>query len=170
MDTMLETLKTVGSLAGFCTAAFLVWDRYIKHFPVAIIVARPLIPGGANLQHFLCLKNVSDRPILVIWNNSDGSSTQLRLGTAQTKEGILGALAEHETRIALGPDEKVFLPILKPSSFPRIDPDNMLEIDLRWRFAQPRVWRTDRPIRVSIRKRDWEYMIDHFIEPAKDPD
>lgn len=49
MDTILEFAKTVGSVSGIFAAAFLLWDRYVKHVPVAIIVARPLIDGSQQI-------------------------------------------------------------------------------------------------------------------------
>jgi len=36
---------------------------------VAIIVALPLIDGSQQIVPFLFLKNASDRPILVSWDN-----------------------------------------------------------------------------------------------------
>src|SRR5207237_272162 len=99
----------------------LIRDRYVKHFPLAIIVARSLIPGSVHIVPVLFVKNVSDRPILVSWENSRDPN-QLRIA--------------------------------------RISPDNTLGIDLRWRFAQPRIiWKVDRKIAVRITKRDLDYMI-----------
>jgi hypothetical protein len=40
--------------------------------------------------------------------------------------------------ISLGAEAEVFLLVLKPSTYNEIDSDNRMEIELRWRFAQPR--------------------------------
>jgi hypothetical protein len=49
METLYEIAKAVGSASGFLAGAFLLWDRYVKHFPVAIIVARPLTEGSMQI-------------------------------------------------------------------------------------------------------------------------
>ena len=77
-DTALEILKTIGSISGIFAAAFLIWDRYTKHFPLAIIVAQPLMPGSQNIVLFLGVANFSDRPILVSWKNKDVNSVPYR--------------------------------------------------------------------------------------------
>jgi hypothetical protein len=77
---IVELLKTIGSISGILAAGFLIRDRYVKHFPLAIIVARPLMHGSINIQPFLFVKNVSDRPILVSWENPRDQN-QLRIAS-----------------------------------------------------------------------------------------
>lgn len=168
-DTALEILKTIGSISGIFAAAFLIWDRYTKHFPLAIIVAQPLMPGSQNIVLFLGVANFSDRPILVSWKNKD--VTRFRIGKSQSVRGVLETLFEDETTVALGPKQEVFLPLFKPTNFDNIDPDNPLEINLRWRFAQPRIWTADRKIRVWVRKRDLDHMVNNYTpKDASDDD
>jgi hypothetical protein len=87
MEPLFEIAKTVGSLSGIFASAVLIWDRYAKHFPVAIIVARPLSHGSSQIVPFLLVKNVSDRPILITWNAGD--SSRLRLAKDQSARGIM---------------------------------------------------------------------------------
>jgi hypothetical protein len=164
-EFLLEAVKTIGSLSGICAAAFLLWDRYTKHFPVALIVPRPIMPGSRNISHFLYVKNASDRPVLIFWELDD--STRLRVAKDHSIEGIAMTLVGGESVISLVQGADVFLPILRPSNYADIDPDNILEIHLRWRFAQPRIWKVDRTIPVSIRKRDFDSMVDEYIAPSE---
>lgn len=165
MFDILEALKIGGSISGILAGSFLIWDRYIKHYPLATIVARPLIPHCRNIEHFLRLKNFGDRPILVSWENRS-EPNRLRIGKDQSSSGILEAMFEDKTVVALGPDAEVFLPLITPVNYADIDPDHTLEIDLCWRFAQPRIWTAGRKIRVWIRKRDLDYMVDHYMPPT----
>ena len=91
-DNIFEAIKTIGGISGIFTAIFLVYDRFTKHYPEAFIEARPLIEGGANIASFLYLKNVSERPILVSWDN--GQSDRLIIARDQSAEGIMRYLYE----------------------------------------------------------------------------
>jgi len=163
-DMLFEFAKTVGAASGIFAAAFLLWDRYIKHFPSAIIVARPLMEGSAQIVPFLLIKNISDRPILVSWD--DGDTTRLRIARDQSAQGMVHTLFCGQTVISLGPMREASLPVLRPGTYEQIDPENFLEIDLRWRFAQPRLWKVDRHLRVALRKLDLDAMIEGYIAPT----
>jgi hypothetical protein len=164
-DFIVDLAKTVGSISGIFAATFLLWDRWVKHFPVAILVARPLIDGSQHIEAFLLIKNVSDRPVLISWDNGDRST--LRLAKDQTTRGILQTFMYDQTIVSLGPEAEVYLPVLKPGDYEEIDPDNVIELHLRWKFAQPRVWMVDRRIRVSLRKRDFDNMIEGYMDNSK---
>jgi hypothetical protein len=167
-DAIIELVKIVGSLSGLFATGFLLWDRYYKHFPVAIIVARPLTSASVNIVHRLSLQNVSDRPVLITWEHSDRA--QLRVAKDDSIHGIVKSQLEGETVIAVEAGEEFLLPILKPSNYDDIDRDNVLQIRLRWRFAQPRVWKSDRTILVSIKKRDFDSMVDAYMSPIATDD
>jgi hypothetical protein len=153
--------KAVAYLPGVFAAMFLIWDRYVKHRPITIIVARPLIDGSQQIVPFLFLKNASDRPILVSWDNGDRS--KLLVARDQTKDGIFDSLSEGRSVISLGSEAEAYLPVFRPNTYNEIDPDNIMELHLRWRFAQPRIWAADRRIRIPLRKRDFEDMINGFM-------
>lgn len=76
-------------------------------------------------------------------------------------------MIDGQTVISLGPEAEARLPVLKPGNYDEIDPDNMLELHLRWRFAQPRIWMVDRRLNVALRKRDLDNMIDGYIDDLK---
>jgi hypothetical protein len=165
MFDILEALKIGGSISGLLAGGFLIWDRFTKHYPVATIVARPLAPHSRNIVLFFRLKNFSDRPILVSWENRS-EANRLRIGRDQSTSGIVDAMSEDEIVVALGPEAEVSLPLIRPGNYADIDRGNTLEIDLCWRFAQPRIWKADRKISVWIRKRDLDYMVDHYMPPT----
>jgi hypothetical protein len=164
-DIIFDFAKTVGSISGIFAAAFLIWDRFSKHFPVAIMLARPLIDGSREIVPFLLIKNVSDRPILISWDNGDRAN--LRVAKDQSIDGIVHSLSDGQTVVSLGPEAEAYLPVLKPGNYVEIDPDNVLELHLKWKFAQPRVWMADRQLTVSLRKRDFDNMIEGFMDGSK---
>jgi hypothetical protein len=164
-EFLFEAAKTIGSLSGIFATGFLIWDRVIKHFPLAIVVARPLIEGSQQIVPAMYIKNVSDRPILISWDG--GNSNQLRVAKDQSMNGIVRSMVRGRTVISLGPAGEAYLPVLKPRNYDEIDPENHMEIDLLWKFAQARVWKVDRRLRVSVRKRDLEDMIKGYIEGPK---
>ncbi|MGJ5082725.1 hypothetical protein [Bradyrhizobium sp. HKCCYLS3013] len=161
MTDVFEAIKTIGGLSGIFTAIFLIYDRATKHYPVAFIEARPVMEGSANIESFLVLKNVSERPILISW--TDGQSDKLIVARDRTAEGLFRYLHASETTISLPPQGEAILPLLRPSTFPEIDPENMMEIEMRWQFAQPILWRRPRMLRISIRKRDFESLIEGYL-------
>jgi hypothetical protein len=164
-DFIIDLAKTIGSISGIFVAAFLIWDRYVKHVPVAIVVARPLIVGSQQIAPFLLIRNASDRPVLIYWDNGDW--TKLRVAKDQTIRGIVESLVDGQSVVSLGPEGEAYLPVLKPSAYDDIHPDNAMALQLRWRFAQPRIWVADRRLCISVRKRDFEEMIDGFIDSSK---
>jgi hypothetical protein len=166
METLFDILKTAGSFLGIFASAFLIWDRYFKDFPVAIIVARPLMPGSAQIVPSLLLKNVSDRPVLVSWNRGD--PTQLRIAKADSGHEVALSTFKGETMVSLGPASEAYFAVLRPRGYDEINPENPLEIELRWKFAQPRIWKVERRVLVWIRKRDFDSMLDGHIEPSDD--
>jgi hypothetical protein len=123
-DAVFEAIKTIGGLSGICTAIFLIYDRFTKHYPVAFIETRPLMEGSQNIVPFLFLKNVSARPILLSW--PDGEIGKLRIAKDQSLHGVVRSLSSGETTIALSPQAEALLPIYKPQAFEEIDPENML--------------------------------------------
>lgn len=161
MDVLLEIVKTLGAIAGLASAAFLIWDRATRHYPVALFEARPLIDGGSNIAMFVRLKNFSDRPVLLSWPNGQGRG--LYIARNDSAEGIMRYLFEGETAIVLASQAERVFPLLRPSVYSEIDPENMMELKIRWQFAQPIVWCAPRTLRVTIRKRDFEALIEGYV-------
>ncbi|MCK1519530.1 MULTISPECIES: hypothetical protein [unclassified Bradyrhizobium] len=156
-----EFVKLFGGLSGICSVAFLILEKFTKHYPVAFIEARPLIDGSRNIVPFLYLKNVSERPILISW--PDGDLSRFRVARDDSIDGILATMFEGETTISLSAGADAVLPLHRPRSYEEIDPENVLEWIATWQLAQPILWRTPRKLRVQIRKRDFEALIDGYV-------
>ncbi|WP_050420301.1 hypothetical protein [Bradyrhizobium tropiciagri] len=161
MTDLFELMKIIGSVSGICSAIFLVADRYFKHYPTAIMVAGPLIEGSSNITHFLWLKNYSERPIIVSWQHE---SNHLHLAKDDSARSIMHSVLPGESAVSLGPNAETQLRVIKPSNHDSIDPDNSLELRLRWRFAQPIIWKADRTIRIWMRKRDFDDMTENYVK------
>lgn len=56
-------------MVGLATGAFVIWDRFWRHTPQAIVVPRPLMEGSANIVARLAVKNLAPRPILLSCEN-----------------------------------------------------------------------------------------------------
>lgn len=85
MDLIWETAKGIGAIIGLATGAFVVWDRFYRMTPTAVVVVRPLIPGGIPKATYLQVRNRADRPILVSWQNGQ-------------REFSFGIAKDHSTR------------------------------------------------------------------------
>ncbi|WP_461193611.1 hypothetical protein [Bradyrhizobium sp. UFLA06-06] len=103
-------------------------DRYTKHYPAAIMVARPLIEGSVNITHFLLLKNYSERPIIISWQHE---ANHLRLAKDDSTLSIARSVLPGETVISLGPNAETYLRVIKPNGHDNIAPENSLEMQLR---------------------------------------
>ncbi|WP_247523763.1 hypothetical protein, partial [Bradyrhizobium sp. 145] len=137
------------------------WRKSAGAGHVAFIEARPLIDGSRNIVPFLYLKNVSERPILISW--PDGDLSRFRVARDDSIDGILATMFEGETTISLSAGADAVLPLHRPRSYEEIDPENVLEWIATWQLAQPILWRTPRKLRVQIRKRDFEALIDGYV-------
>ncbi|MGM4870656.1 hypothetical protein AB7645_05445 [Bradyrhizobium sp. 956_D2_N1_5] len=159
-----EWVKIIGSLAGICSAIFLIRDRFTKHYPVAIMFARPIMENSRNIVHFLSVKNYSARPVIVTWEFENHN--HLGLAKDSSVHGIVDSVFPGEKEICLGPDAEVHLQVIKPSNFRQIDPENSVQVRLRWRYAQPMLWKADRTIRVWMRKRDFDSIVENYVKPG----
>lgn len=157
-----EIVKSLGAVAGLWSAIILVRDRIYKQYPVAIFEARPLLKHSQNIAHFLWIKNYSDRPIIISWPHV---SDQLGLAKDDSFESIMHSVKPGETTITLGRNEATYLRVIKLNDFDDIAPENSLELRLKWRFAQPIRWTGDRLLRVWIRKRDFDAMVENYVTP-----
>ncbi|WP_441280126.1 hypothetical protein [Bradyrhizobium sp. 63_E2_N1_3] len=162
MDTFYEIAKAVGAASGLLAISLLLWDRYAKHVPVAVIVARPLMAGSRQIVPFLYLKNPSDRPILVSWK--DGDHRKMRVAKGQSLEGVLQTMFDGDTTISLDGGAEAVLPIFRPREYDAISAESQIELCLRWKFAQPRIWKVDRSIVASIRKIDLDQLVEGYYE------
>jgi hypothetical protein len=100
------------------------------------------------------------------WPNGQGRG--LYIARIDSVEGIMGYLSEGETTIVLSSQAERVFPLLRPSAYSEIDPENMMQLEIRWQFAQPILWRVPRTLRVTIKKRDFEALIEGYLAPRTD--
>jgi hypothetical protein len=152
MSEIWEFVSGLGALVGLATGIFVVWDRFFRHSPTAIVIARPLIPGGKVNGTYLQVTNRSDRPILVSWKSGvrDGQfGVAAGDSTLQIAESVLDG---HRT-VVIEPTSAYDFVLLMPPQYSELDVDSRVEARLLWRYAQPVIWQTDRQIKVSVPKR-----------------
>jgi hypothetical protein len=148
MALVWEAITGLGSVVGLLTGLFILIDRFNK-VPTAIVLARPLSPGGVSKALYLRVKNNSDRPIFVSWKSGQYPG---RLGISQghsTKE-IIASIIEGQRTTVVEPAEFHDFVLHLPPDASATDPENRVELKLRWRYAQPVWWQLDRPLNVSI--------------------
>ncbi len=156
MDLIWDTLTGVGAVIGILTGAFVLWDRMFRFSPTAVVVTKPLIEGGMNMGIYLRLKNPSERPVLITWENGEPGCFRIA-DDHSTKEIVHAAIGGRRT-IAVDPGTERNLGLLQPGDYSEINLDNRIEARIWWRFAQPQVWQRDRRIPVSIPKRSLAIM------------
>lgn len=151
-----EAIKGLGSVAGLATGAFVIWDRFWRHTPQAIVVSRSLMEGSSNITARLTIKNLASRPIVISWEN--GAANHLRLAVDDSIHGIVSSLFEGRKVLAIDADQTLEFAILRPYNFPDLDPDDWLYMRLNWKFAQPIVWQPMRKITVALQRHDFELL------------
>lgn len=156
-----------GSIVGFVTGGFVIWERFFRYQPSAFVVAKPLIPGGAQKACYLRVVNRSERPILFSWPTGMEDNA-LRIASDHSTRSIVKSLLHGEKAVALDGGEEAIFPILKPGNWHALDLDQTMETLVRWRFAQPMIWKRDRTFRVSISKRSYLLLLDE--EEDRDED
>ncbi|TYR32090.1 hypothetical protein FY036_13480 [Mesorhizobium microcysteis] len=152
METLWDTIQGVGAIVGLATGLFVLWDRVFRFSPTAIVVVRPLLPGGMPKGTYLQISNPSDRPIIVSWR-AGMRPNEFSIAEDHQTRSIVAALLEGGRSTVIDPASHRELLLLKPSNVDVIDPDNTIECEIYWRYAQPKIWKRDRRLSVAISKR-----------------
>jgi hypothetical protein len=96
------------------TGLSIVWDRFFRDAPTAIMVMRPLSPQTTVNGPFLRVTNPSDRPILLSWVNGHAAG---RFGVMKSPdiEDIIVSVVEGRSTIVLDAGGSRELPIRRPT-------------------------------------------------------
>ena len=156
---MWEFVKTAGSVAGLVTAMFVIWDRLFRNAPSAFIISTPLAPGGVPKAAYLRVVNRSERPLILSWPTGI-SENDLRLSVDHTLDQIVAATLDGTKSTAVGGNEQADFVVFKPERFDRMDKDQIMELEVLWRFAQPVIWQRERKLRVRISKKSYQLLVD----------
>jgi len=149
MSELWEAIKGLGAVVGIMTGLFVLWDRFYKMSPVAVVTTHADEDGWVKTTH-LRVWNPSDRPILISWRN--GAPGNLRIAIDHSIQNIVTAAVGGAQTIVVESGQQKDLLLLKPEGYNAIDRENRVEAELFWRYAQPKIWQRDRRIRVSIPK------------------
>lgn len=158
---ILTVLQSLGALAGFISAGWLIYDRIAKHSPSAFIVGRLYKDDWVHgpREVYLRVRNQSDRPLLVhVKGGRDNGAFAPALG--HETEDIIHSIMDGETTIAIDGGESHDFVLMPPPNFEEIAPDNEITAEVWWEFAQPFLWRPRRRIRVSLSKRAHTQLIE----------
>ncbi|NZD59533.1 hypothetical protein HX900_00125 [Rhizobium sp. WYCCWR 11290] len=156
-----------GSIVGFVTGGFVIWERFLRYQPTAFIIAKPLIPGGAQKGCYLRVVNRSERPILMSWPTGTRDNA-LRIATDHSTRSIVKSLLHGEKAVVLDGGQEAAFPVLTPPNWRSLDPDQTMETTVRWRFVQPVIWKRDRSFLVRISKRSYLHLLDEVEDDAED--
>lgn len=167
MDFLWETVKGLGALVGLATGGFVLWDRFYRMTPTAVVVVRPMSSTSVVNSPYLQIRNPADRPILVRWQNGIPRG-RFGLAADGSTKSIVVSLMEGESTVVIDSGETREFRLLKPNDAEDIDPENTIEADLYWRYAQPKLWKRDRRIRVSIPKRSMMHLDPEDYAPPTD--
>lgn len=152
--TVWDWVQGFGALVGLATGAYILRDRWFKHYPIAIIISKPIFEPGGDAFSKLRLTNPSDRPMLVSWEMGMRNGLFSIAKDDALKNIIISALPGTAT-IVLDAGETRELELMRPDNIGDIDDDNRIECELMWWFAQPILWQRSRRLRVGMRKRDY---------------
>ncbi|EJB07522.1 hypothetical protein Rleg9DRAFT_6536 [Rhizobium leguminosarum bv. trifolii WSM597] len=156
-----------GSVIGVVTGAFVIWERFFRYQPMAFIIAKPLIPGGAQKACYLRVINRSERPIFVSWPTGIEDNA-LRIAADHSSRAIVKSLLHGEKAVVLDGGEDATFPVLKPRNWEALEPDQTIETIVRWRFAQPMTWKRDRTFLIRISKRSYLLLTDEVDNDVDD--
>jgi hypothetical protein len=138
---MLEALKTIGSLVGLATGAFVLVDRFLRHRPIA---------------YFRPPKDDSDEMRLVVHNTA---SEAIVIDAIRCRPPTMVVSFSDDWRDLLDPDlENGCISIIAPhseKSFPWVErpnwekqkPEDRAQITIRWAFTSSR-WLPLVPVRL----------------------
>ncbi|MGY3609184.1 MULTISPECIES: hypothetical protein [unclassified Bradyrhizobium] len=147
-----EIVKGFGAIVGLITGCFVLWERLVKERPLIFIVAQPLTPGNVNKVACLRIINRSVRPLLISWR-SGFHDNALHIARDDSVREIVSAFFPGEPIHVIDGNETADLKLLTPNKMREIDPDNIIETELRWSFVQPVIWQRPRRLRIRITKR-----------------
>jgi hypothetical protein len=167
---MLETIKTVGSFAGLISAAFLIWDRWVRGRPV---VGPKIKLAGVNPFKYIRIENPGPGDVLVLGVRAYQIADQLGDLPPIVTSGIYAIAKDHsdeeilqatvpklygvgDLQFLLRPEGKRDLPIIEPRK-PNTDPPSKLVLFVvSWRKTSSALWQV--PVWFTISTRDFDRM------------
>lgn len=146
-----SVIKTLGSLGGLVSAAFLIWDRATKYKPYARFIQKEANNTAGGSQVICRIYNPNDR-IMLVQVNLPNQPQELSLD------------ANDETFLRSGVDKTI---LIDPNIFVDLDvvcyPDwkslshnKVVRVVFKWKYAQPLLFHYWRKKSVLIHKLDFD--------------
>ena len=139
------------------------WIRDLGTFlqisAVCIHRSPTLVPGGQTKGAYLRVQNRSERPIIVSWPNGS-SPNSLRIALNHDTRSIVVSLIDGRTSVAIDGHSTQIFPILRPNNWADLNDEQTVEVSVKWRFAQPLLFKRHRSIAVRITKQAYKLLVD----------
>jgi hypothetical protein len=135
---ILELFKTVGSIAGLVTFAFVVIDRFFKDRPLVY-----LLPETAHLK--IVVRNVAKEAIFI--KSFKCSPPAMDVSYGPTLHHTINTVAGKTFSAVIGPEtEQAFVWLTRPE-WDKLAPTDETVIEVHWAFTRSR-WTPQFPVRV----------------------
>ncbi|WEZ83514.1 hypothetical protein P6U16_01260 [Rhizobium sp. 32-5/1] len=153
-----EVFQGLGAMVGLVTGGFVFYEHLMRHAPLAYVVTTPFMEHGSRYA-YVRIDNRSPRPILISWP-SGIQDNRFTIGKDHSSRSIVEALLDGERAIAVDGNSTRDLVLLKPPNFGSMPLEGEADVVIRWRFAQPLIWKRERSITVRISKGDLLLLLD----------
>ena len=131
-NNMLETIKTIGSLAGLVSVAFLIWDRCLRGRPLAGVTAKKT---GAHSFTYLRISNPGPAEVFILGVRARPPIYRIaREQSDQALEEVLGN-GDAEINLLLRQGEVHDLPIFFNEDTKDEDAPQQVRFLIHWRKA-----------------------------------
>lgn len=165
MQWALSAFQTVGAALGFLATFITIWAYFTKERPTATVVGAAL-GGFGQRSSYLRVRNRSDRPILLHLEGGRHTTEMTVWPDHDTKSAIYAVMPGTKTTITVEPQSELLLPLVPPSSYDEVDDDSEMVARVHRSYAQPLLWRPQRPLRVSIQKRSYRAVVAGTLREA----
>ncbi|WP_157767331.1 hypothetical protein [Paracoccus yeei] len=144
-------IKWVGSLGGWVSAVFLVWDRTTQTRPYARFLRDDEHRIPEQNRVFLRVYNPSNRVMLAKVVDSERPQDLYLTPDDETFErsDVTGTML-------IKPDGFLDMHVMRPDSWKNLPRDKSVQAIFKWKYAQPVVIRQWRTTRTAITKQDFD--------------
>jgi hypothetical protein len=152
METFWSIVAGFGGVVGLASGIYVLLDRVTQGYPSIFIYAKPLDDFGRR-SPYLRAVNRSERPILLTVPNLRLPG-RFRVAEDHSIMAIISSVMHDQSTFTIDGKTTLDMPLMMPAGFDDMDPDNTIEITIRWRYVQPILLRGDRRVTIDATKAD----------------
>jgi hypothetical protein len=109
--TLVEAIKLFGGIAGLLTAAFMVWDRFLRGRPLAEVTAEKRF---SNPEEYIRIKNPGPGDVLIREVRVHQKAPPIyEIAKDHSARAIISSLYGTDVSVLLRPGEERLLPIIE---------------------------------------------------------